>query len=90
MKKNGAKHYIEILRANLLSQRRDWERVASSLPARGCLFVVDPDNRKQAQLMRGIARVLRKTGREVVVWGLDQSNQPVKPALTAQFPFHIL
>lgn len=72
MRTNNIKHYIEILPASLLTQRGSWERVANSLPTGGCLLVMDPENRKQTELMRGVARVLREDGREVVVWELGE------------------
>ncbi len=68
MKQRGSKNYTEIFSGALWPQRKRWRRAAHLLPAKACLLVIDPKNKKQAQLLHKIARSFRQKGREVLIW----------------------
>jgi hypothetical protein len=68
MKKTSYKHYIEILPAAYLSQRRTWQPVAQSLPVGGCLLVTNPENKTQTRMMQTVIQAFRKRGKLVRVW----------------------
>jgi hypothetical protein len=62
----------EIFAGSLWSQRHLWRRAARLLPANSCLFVIDPKNTKQHELVKKISEVLKRKGRSVYIWRQQQ------------------
>jgi len=70
MKRNENKHYLEIMPAICLTQRKRWRQAAQSLPVGGCLLVTNPRTPGQTELFQNLSRCFRQKGRSVMVWNL--------------------
>jgi hypothetical protein len=82
MKQTAYKHYIEILPAAMLPQRRAWQNVAQSLPTGAYLLIANPKHQTQAKIMYKLTRLFRQKGKLVVIWAAEEGRKtPVKPVL---------
>ena len=70
MKRNKSKHYLEIMPAACLSQRKRWRQAAQALPVGGCLLVTNPHTPGQAKLFQALILCFRQKGRPVIVWNV--------------------
>lgn len=68
MRTEPYKHYIEIMPAALLSQRRAWQEKANSLPVGACLLITNSKDKQQTELMQTLSQSFREKGRLVVIW----------------------
>lgn len=72
MTKNTIKQHLEILPANLLPHRGEWQAAARSLPIGACLLVTNGENQKQTKFMLEVAQSFRKKGKKVIIWTTGQ------------------
>ena len=72
MKTEAYKHYIEILPAALLSQRRARQPITRNLPAGSCLLITNPNNKEQTKLMQTVTQSFRQQGKQVFFWTMEE------------------
>jgi hypothetical protein len=65
------RHPFDLFPANLMVQRRRWQRLTYELPTNGCLLILQKTNAFQAQLVQRIGRAFQVQGRRVFVLKVD-------------------